>query len=101
MSINIKTTLFHADWCGHCVSFKPEWKKYVEKIKKINGVETIDFKDTQLNESNSLINGKKIQGFPTIKIEIIKNGKKDEYEYNGKRNADELYTHILKQTGKY
>jgi thiol-disulfide isomerase/thioredoxin len=100
MSVKIEATLFHANWCGHCKTFLPEWKKLSEKINnmgnKINNItiNTNDFEDTKMDKSMARINGGNIRGFPTVKIVVEKKGKKVEYEYNGKRTADDLFDHF-------
>jgi len=83
----IKVTLFHANWCGHCTTFKPEW----ERLKKIGGadkyIEFVDYEDSKIpSELRS-----KVEGYPTIKISV--NG--NEYSHDGKRTAEDIYQSIL------
>ena len=103
MTIKIKTTLYHAEWCGHCKNFMPEWAKFVENVK--NGTvkhpkakfECDQFEDRELTKENeATVNGAPIRGFPTVKIAVINSeGKTKEFEYDGKRKSDELSTFIL------
>jgi hypothetical protein len=63
----------------------------------VNGVniKTHKMEDSRIKEGDAKINGKKIRGYPTVKISIIdKKGKRTELEYNGKRNADDLYNYF-------
>jgi thiol-disulfide isomerase/thioredoxin len=89
--------LFHADWCGHCQSLKPEWKKFQETIIQQKGSKPIKIvtmeesdkgKQTFIDEINKGIIGKplEINGFPTI---VKQEGGKLEY-YSGKRDSESL-----------
>lgn len=104
MSITIDGTLYHARWCGHCRNFLPEWEKFKNQIKSINGIHnnikitTHEFEDTQISRDKpATINGQPIAGFPTLKITITKNGKTKEIDYEGKRNAKELFWYITEK----
>jgi len=83
----INVTLFHADWCGHCVKFMPQWEQLEAQFKndpevKLNAVESSDPKFSR----DAKINGSQIQGFPTIRIKV---GDK-ETEYNDERDKSVL-----------
>jgi len=69
--------LFHAKWCGHCVRFMPEWKKF-KKQAKINVVEyEADEDSDKMSENN-------VKGYPTIKCRTSSG---DVKEYNGERTV--------------
>jgi thiol-disulfide isomerase/thioredoxin len=90
----IQITLFHADWCGHCKRFMPTWEKMrnCEKAKKF--INFIDYESQQMNKlphNVRTINGEKIEGFPSIKIEIM--GK--EYNYMNGRSTNDIYEFIV------
>ena len=92
MSKFANITLYHAKWCGHCVSFMPEWNKLT--AKKIKNV-TFNSYDSENEEAKSAtINGDALKGFPTIKVTINDNGEKTEIDYMGKRRADEIINFI-------
>lgn len=96
----IEGTLYHADWCLHCIKFKPEWDKFCDKVSMMGGnfkdtkIITNDIQDSAIKEK-VLIGGKEIKGYPTLKI-VVKNkkGKSTEYEYSGERSFDALYKHF-------
>jgi thiol-disulfide isomerase/thioredoxin len=71
--------LFKAEWCGHCVNFKPVWNE-LQKTEKINFV-TYDA-DTHKDEIKNF----KIEGFPTL---ILKKGN-EAIEYSGGRDVNSL-----------
>jgi thiol-disulfide isomerase/thioredoxin len=96
---SINYTLYFANWCGHCVTFKPEWDKFAEHVKSsgnnINGVKinVERIEDSELGSSANAptINGKKIMGYPTVKIALTNDDNKTtEYEYTGQRNLSAL-----------
>lgn len=97
----VNVTLYHADWCGHCKRFKPEWDEMVAKFAKgdmqIKGanVKFESFEEKQLAEKklNPTINGMEIQGWPTVKL-VIDN---KEYEYGGERKQDALVKFITEK----
>lgn len=78
---------YHAPWCGFCTTFKPEFKKFEDMIKK-NGInvniEQVEFNDGT-KEDCSFLNG-----YPTVLF--IKNNKI--VPYNGKRDAKSLYEFV-------
>lgn len=97
----INGTLYHAEWCGHCKRFMPEWNAFKSQVEQMGGIyngiriTTNEYKDTQLSrEKPALINGQPIDGFPTLKLTVTKNGKTTEINYTGKRNAKELFSYI-------
>lgn len=106
MAISIDGTLFYANWCGHCTNFKPEWAKFKQKVSQIGGVyngKNISFheyEDSKLPPDGAKIQNKNIRGYPSIKITVSTNGKSVEYEYEGKRKADDLFYHITEQAHK-
>ena len=57
--------LYYADWCGHCQTMKPEWRKVIENMKKTN---IVNLAEIESNHIGSLINKPEVNGFPTIKM---------------------------------
>lgn len=96
----IQITLFHANWCGHCIDFMPTWEK-MKSNETAN--KNINFENYEYETINSLskldrsINGLDIiddrLGFPTIKITI----NDTEYLYNGPRDISNIYNFILEE----
>jgi thiol-disulfide isomerase/thioredoxin len=90
----IKITLFHAEWCGHCVDFKPTWEKM--KVDK-DANKNIEFEEYEasvlpgLPEELKKVNGEEINGFPTIKINV--SGK--DYNYKGARSKEDIYGFVI------
>lgn len=90
----IKIILFHAEWCGHCVDFKPTWEKMKENK---DAWKNIDFEEYEsgvlstLPEKLKTINGESIEGFPTIKIKVFEK----EYNYRGPRDQDKIFGFVL------
>src|SRR3989338_7362967 len=91
--MDIKVTLYHADWCGHCKQFMPEWNKFANEYKTLN---ESDFKiehDSIESGSgaNETINNEPIKGYPTIKLSVTVNKNfSKEYEYIRERNSKSL-----------
>ena len=71
----IDITLFYANWCGHCVKFKPDWNKFKGMIADLPDVSTHEFEDSDIKDGMATIMGKDIRGYPTIRISL-KNEKK-------------------------
>jgi hypothetical protein len=82
MEKKMKMTLYHAEWCGHCVSFLPEWQRFKNESKTLfkNKVDVSDIESSNI-KGDVTIAGKQLEGFPTVKVEF--DGQ--EFEYKGKR----------------
>lgn len=108
MTKKLDVTLYYADWCGHCNTFKPEWEKInknIDKIQKkfknikisLNKYSDRELDSTDIKKEGGKINNKAIKGFPTIKFSLeTKNEKKDfDYtEYGKKRNFEYMFEFI-------
>jgi thiol-disulfide isomerase/thioredoxin len=77
--------LFYADWCTHCVSFKPVWIELKNKYS-----DRLTFIDVDCTESNP--NLEYIKGFPTIAI--FDSSNKYLNTYNDDRTKDSLESYI-------
>jgi thiol-disulfide isomerase/thioredoxin len=103
MSVTIDGTLYHASWCGHCKNFLPEWNKFKQQIQSLNGkhkgirITTHEYEDKNLPVDGATIKGEQIKGYPTLKITVTQNGKSNEIEYEGKRNAKELFWYVTEK----
>jgi thiol-disulfide isomerase/thioredoxin len=73
----ITLNLFKADWCQHCVSFKPTWDA-LQKNKQFN----IKYKTYDADTHKLEIAKWKIEGFPTL---ILQTGNKS-VEYVGPKS---------------
>ena len=80
-SPQITLNLFKADWCHHCVSFKPTW----EALQK-NGQFNIKYKTYDADEHKKDIANWKIEGFPTL---ILQTGNKS-VEFVGQKTMDNI-----------
>jgi thiol-disulfide isomerase/thioredoxin len=63
--------LYYANWCPHCVTFKPMWHDFINKVKggackKNITIVSVEHEDLQKPE-NSALEGE-AQGFPTLKF---------------------------------
>ena len=80
--------LYFAEWCGHCVAFKPTWdaiKKKLETNKDIHVIEVENSNIKHLPKTNQ-----SVQAFPTI--QLIKKGKVK--EYTGFRMMDSILSFV-------
>lgn len=89
--MNTKVTLYHANWCGHCKNFLPQWNALTNFLEKHN----IDYADFEDSKNSDVIEQQNIQAFPTIKISKNNN----EYEYNGERTVDAIINELGIQNG--
>lgn len=75
--------LFHADWCGHCKKFMPEWNSISQEINDSDsGAKLIKVEcgDASNNKKHAEIMKKyTIKGYPTI-ISFDESGNHSEYE---------------------
>lgn len=83
----ITCKLFAADWCPHCVSFKPDYKRFQDSYngKSVNGkrvnIKMIDCTGEYEDEDKNLV-----EGYPTV----VCNGK----VYEGPRSFEGLEAHL-------
>ena len=77
----ITLNLFKADWCMHCVSFKPTWDA-LQKSGKFN----IKYKTYDADIHKKDIEKWEIKGFPTL---ILQTGNKS-VEFMGQKTIDNI-----------
>jgi thiol-disulfide isomerase/thioredoxin len=78
----IKVMLFKSDTCGHCKTFKPIWDAVTKKYHNLKFIVYDYMKD------ESVMKEYNIEGFPTIIVEKITDGKIERGEYNDERTPD-------------
>jgi len=80
---------FTAPWCGHCVKLKPEWEDAAKQLKG-------DFKLGWVDATQESALGQQyqVQGYPTIKMFSMKDGKKVPSDYNGGRDASGIVNYV-------
>jgi thiol-disulfide isomerase/thioredoxin len=79
-----KVVLYYANWCGHCMDFKPVWDELKTKLDEKN----IRHDEHEHETSSDLMKARGIKGFPTIRFE---NNKNDDYTvYKGERTIDAI-----------
>lgn len=76
-----KLVMYYADWCGHCKTTKPEFKK-LGKTQKVNG-KTVAIEMVNGDSNPQAVEKAGVRGFPTIHL-IHKNGKRTEFQGNRK-----------------
>ena len=86
--------LFYADWCPHCVNFKPHFKK---AMSSLNGQARKDGKKMRLEmvdcDANKEISRKyDVSGYPTVKL-IKDDG--TQVEYSGERTYEGLRKYLV------
>jgi thiol-disulfide isomerase/thioredoxin len=87
--LNADVYFFHVDWCPHCKTAAPEWKKFETEYngKTINGytivTHDVDCTEDSADSSNravaEIIKKFNIVGYPTIKI-TTDDGKSFDFE---------------------
>ena len=78
--------LFYADWCPHCVAFKPDYTKAMSTLngKKYKG-NTLRLELVDCVANKSIASENSVSGFPTVKIF---NDDKTSSEYSGERSYE-------------
>ncbi|XP_075152844.1 protein disulfide-isomerase A6 homolog CaBP1 [Haematobia irritans] len=84
---------FYANWCGHCQSLAPEYKKLAKALKGVIKVGAVD-----ADEHKSLGGQYGVRGFPTIKI--FGANKRSPTDYNGQRTAKAIAEAALAEAKK-
>jgi glutaredoxin len=101
MTKSLELTLYYANWCGHCVKFKKSWEEIKSGIKKINNeykgvkISANEFEEKQLKHGGK-INGKDIDGYPTLKITLEAGKEHKEYEYKKEHDVKTILNYIKK-----
>jgi thiol-disulfide isomerase/thioredoxin len=62
--------LIHADWCGHCQTFKPQWEEY----KKMSGRKVPMASVNEKVLAKTALKNAKIDGFPSTVVYSGKDG---------------------------
>ena len=73
--------LFKAEWCPHCISFKPTWENLKENLES-----KVDFVMYDSEKNASEIKEYKIEGFPTLVLKT----KSKAIEYVGPRDFNSV-----------
>lgn len=92
-----KIILIWAEWCGHCVNFKPEFDKCRQEVEGCSlkdKVEVVDYNEKEYPAKIKEYGGK---GFPTVVFEDSE-GNFDSYE--GPRTSEALIAFINTKLGK-
>ena len=76
---DVKLVMYYADWCGHCKTTKPEFKK-LGKSQKVNG-KTVAIEMVNADSNPQDVEKAGVEGFPTIHI-VHKNGRRTEFQGN-------------------
>lgn len=84
--------LIYANWCGHCVRFKPTFNQIHKKIGKDFSMASIEHGDFE--NDKDFIKALNFRGYPSIKFfdqhgQIIG-------DYNNERNESSILSHICK-----
>ena len=84
--------LFYADWCPHCVSFKPDYKKAITNLNgnKYKG-KTLRFIMVDCDKYKTIAKENSVSGFPTVKI---LNDDNTSDEYSGERSYEGLSSYF-------
>jgi len=81
----VTLVLVHADWCGHCQTYKPMWSELENVPGRTANMAMIHH---DMVEKSPTLKNAKIPGYPTV-LKVYQNGHIEEYkgEEKGKTNA--------------
>ena len=86
--------LFYADWCPHCVAFKPD---FLKAKSTMDGSEskgkTLRLELVDCVENKTIASENNVSGFPTVKIFTDDNKSS---EYGGERSYEGLTSYLKK-----
>ena len=95
--------LHHSDECGHCKTFKPEWKKVVKRLRKMDPalLAVAEAGPAATEHMNDAYYDTPVNGVPTIMyIHKINNNKVRPTVYTGERTADAIMEWVAKLLAK-
>ncbi len=93
-SNEIVAALFYADWCPHCVEFKPKFEAVAEKLngKKCKSNKSLRLVKVDCVKYGDLAETYNVRGFPTVKL-ISADG--DAVEYEGPREVEDFNKFLM------
>jgi thiol-disulfide isomerase/thioredoxin len=86
--------LVHADWCGHCQTYKPKWKEYENIPGRIANIASVHH---DMLEKIPLIANAKIQGYPSV-IKVEPSGTISEYIVPGSQQKTNAVPFMREET---
>ena len=95
--INYRIKLFYANWCGHCINFKPHWEKFKKYINDNNMKDSmgnnviIETEDYEEDSNDMEFKKENISGYPTL---IIYKNNTEREQYNDKPDFNTLLKHF-------
>lgn len=106
-SLNSNYVVFiHADWCGHCKDFMPEWKKVIDADifteDQQNELVLASIEEKQYDDDMKKKFGE-VNGYPTIRFISSSSDGKEKEDFQNERNADNVLIwiqSILKKQNK-
>ena len=88
---------FFADWCPHCVTFKPKFEEAQERSEKLNlPVVWHTFKD-DTKDGRAAMKEYEVKGFPSIRMYLCKTDQV--VTYTGKRTSEALLEFVESYIG--
>ena len=87
--------LYYAEWCSHCKTMKPEWKKAVNNVS--NNKDTINIAEIESSHIGNLSEPPNVDGYPTIKM--YNNGK-EVAKFEDERIADKIEKFAINNSSK-
>lgn len=92
--------LIFADWCGHCTTYKPMWKKLaaMAKAKQANNVLTAAVHFDQKDNIPALKNAK-LEGYPTV-IRVKEDGSVETVSSADMRDEEKMKALLQLESGQ-
>jgi protein disulfide-isomerase A1 len=93
-SDEIVAALFYADWCPHCVEFKPKFEAVANRLngKTCKSKKRLRLEKVDCVKYGDLAETYNVRGFPTVKL-IRADG--DAVEYEGPREVEDFNKFLM------